>query len=52
MIQLHYWPTPNVDLAPYAEVRRWHEAIGTRPAVQRAHAVGDRFRWISRPPGE
>ena len=27
-----------LDLAPFAEVRRWHEAIAARPATQRAHA--------------
>src|SRR6478609_8153209 len=29
-----------LDLAPFAEVRRWHEAIAQRPATQRAHARG------------
>ena len=28
-----------MDLAPHAEVRRWHEAIAARPAVQRAYAI-------------
>ncbi len=32
-----------IDMAPYPEVRRWHAAIGARPAVQRAYALGDRF---------
>ncbi|HEU4814265.1 MAG TPA: glutathione binding-like protein [Xanthomonadaceae bacterium] len=29
-----------VDMAPFPELRRWHEAVGARPAVQRAYAVG------------
>jgi GST-like protein len=29
-----------LDLAPFAEVRRWHEAIAQRPATQRAYARG------------
>ena len=28
-----------LDLAPYAELRRWHEAVAARPAVRRAYAV-------------
>ena len=28
-----------MDLAPHAEVRRWHETIAARPAVQRAYAI-------------
>jgi len=29
-----------LDLAPFAEVRRWHDAIAVRPATQRAWARG------------
>ena len=29
-----------LDLAPFAEVRRWHAAIAARPATQRAYAKG------------
>jgi GST-like protein len=29
-----------LDLAPFAEVRRWHAAIAARPATQRAYARG------------
>ena len=28
-----------LDLAPFAEVRRWREAIAARPATQRAYAL-------------
>ncbi|WP_149195281.1 glutathione binding-like protein [Luteimonas suaedae] len=28
-----------LDLAPFPEVRRWHEAIAARPATQRAYAL-------------
>ncbi|WP_058835828.1 glutathione binding-like protein [Luteimonas abyssi] len=28
-----------IDLAPFAEVRRWHAAIAARPATQRAYAL-------------
>ncbi len=31
-----------LDLAPYAEVRRWHAAIDARPAVQRAYALTEK----------
>ena len=33
-----------VDLAPYAALRRWRQAIDARPAVQRAYALGKRVR--------
>jgi len=29
-----------LDLTPFAEVRRWHEAVAARPATQRAYALG------------
>ncbi len=39
----HPWINPYrkapLDLAPFAEVRRWHAAIAARPAVQRAYAL-------------
>ena len=28
-----------LDLAPFANVRRWHAAIRARPATQRAYAL-------------
>ena len=28
-----------LDLAPFAEVRRWHAAIAARPATRRAYAL-------------
>lgn len=37
----------NVDLADYPEVRRWLDAISSRPAAQRAYAWGEK---IQRPP--
>ena len=30
-----------VDMKPYPELRRWHDAVGARPAVQRAYAIGE-----------
>ena len=33
-----------IDLAPFAEVRRWHAAIAARPATQRAYAKADEVR--------
>jgi GST-like protein len=40
----HPWINPYtkvpLDLAPFAEVRRWHEEIALRPATQRAYARG------------
>ena len=38
-----------LDLAPFAEVRRWHEAIAARPATQRAYA---REREVNRNAGQ
>lgn len=38
----HAWH--HIDLDDYPEVRRWHEAIGKRPAVRRAYALEDRFK--------
>lgn len=29
-----------IDLSPFPEIRRWHEAIAARPATQRAFALG------------
>ena len=29
----------NIDLADYPHVRRWHDAMAARPAVQRGVAV-------------
>lgn len=31
-----------LDLEPYPELRRWHAAIGARPAVQRAYALTEK----------
>jgi GST-like protein len=33
-----------IDLAPFAQVRRWHAAIAARPATQRAYAKGEAIR--------
>lgn len=42
-----------IDLAPFAEVRRWHAAIAARPATQRAYAKADEVRpGGNRPMGE
>ena len=42
----HPWINPYgrapLDLAPFAEVRRWHAAIAARPAVQRAYGLASR----------
>ncbi len=39
----HPWISPYdkapLDLSPFAEVRRWHAAIATRPATKRAYAL-------------
>lgn len=39
----HPWINPHapapLDLAAFAQVQRWHEAIAARPAVQRAYAL-------------
>ncbi len=35
------YKTAPIDLAPFAEVRRWHCAIAARPATERAYARGD-----------
>jgi hypothetical protein len=39
----HPWIDPYdkapLDLAPFAEVRRWHAAIAARPAAKRAYAL-------------
>ena len=36
------YPSAPLDLAPFAHVRRWHQAIAARPATQRAQALGRR----------
>lgn len=42
-----------LDLAPFAEVRRWHEAIAARPATRRAYArEGEVNRNAGRPMSE
>ena len=41
----HPWISPYdkapLDLAPFANVRRWHAAIAARPATRRAYALAD-----------
>ena len=43
----HPWINPYtkapLDLSEFANVRRWHEAVAGRPAVQRAYALADRY---------
>jgi len=43
----HPWINPYtkapLDLAEFANVRRWHEAIAQRPAVKRAYALAERY---------
>jgi GST-like protein len=39
-----------LDLAPFAEVRRWHAAIAARPATIRAYAQGPKVRPSSGQP--
>ncbi len=47
-IAAYPWISPYdkapIDLAPFAEVRRWHAAIAARPATQRAYAKADEVR--------
>lgn len=38
----HAWH--HIDLGDYPEVRRWHDAIGERPAVRRAYALEQQFK--------
>ncbi|MCA0392706.1 MAG: glutathione S-transferase C-terminal domain-containing protein [Proteobacteria bacterium] len=38
-----------LDLAPFAEVRRWHAAIAARPATQRAYALGKQVSGTGQP---
>lgn len=38
----HAWH--HIDLADYPNVRRWHDAIAARPAVQRAYALEDTYK--------
>ena len=44
---VHPWINPYskapLDLAPFANVRRWHAAIAARPAVQRAYALAQQY---------
>lgn len=43
----HPWINPYtkapLDLAPFANVRRWHQAVADRPAVKRAYAIADKY---------
>ena len=39
-----------LDLTPFAEVRRWHEAVAARPATQRAYALGPKVNPASGQP--
>ncbi len=43
----HPWINPYtkapLDLAPFANVRRWHAAVAARPAVQRAYALSQQY---------
>ncbi len=49
----HPWINPYdkapLDLAPFANVRRWHAAIAARPAVQRAYALGTTVEGAGQP---
>ena len=49
----HPWISPYdkapLDLAPFANVRRWHAAIAARPAVQRAYALGKTVEGAGQP---
>ena len=38
-----------LDLAPFAEVRRWHATIVARPATQRAYALGKQVSGAGQP---
>ena len=33
----------RLDLAEFATVRRWHDAVAQRPAVKRACALADQY---------
>lgn len=43
----HPWINPYtkapLDLEPFANVRRWHDAIARRPAVKRAYAIAENY---------
>lgn len=43
----HPWINPYtkapLDLTPFANLRRWHEAIAQRPAVKRAYAIAEKY---------
>jgi GST-like protein len=40
----------QIDLTPFAEIRRWHAAIAARPATQRAYARGPQVNPVSGQP--
>ncbi|MBS0433187.1 MAG: glutathione S-transferase N-terminal domain-containing protein [Proteobacteria bacterium] len=40
---INAYPKAPLDLTPFPDLRRWHEAIAQRPATQRAYARGHAF---------
>ncbi|MBU8976976.1 glutathione S-transferase N-terminal domain-containing protein [Lysobacter sp. MMG2] len=44
---IHPWINPYtkapLDLTPFANLRRWHQAIAARPAVKRAYALAEKY---------
>ena len=46
------WRNQGIDLDAFAEVKRWSEAVGARPAVQRGMALGAELRRPLQASGE